>query len=454
MVHGILSTTTDYGQATTVIIRVLPKIKSLDSGKKDEIIRSIMAAQLFVQEGSASLMEILRLAETKGKDEAINWAKQNLPPDYYERLEKLLFVFKMGKRYREKFTEKIPHIALHAGLRKLMVAEDLFSDPDKLISFLKNPINAPDVRFKKLIDVIEQNNFFVLKSPEELCNIAKINSYSDTTKKDVVNFLNYMSKLYGETHIVLEDEIREGLRGQEAIMKVNDNMLVANMNMNLGNRGEFLWSIADFLHYNDKFEAVIVSQFSEDLDCKKEVEKVVGRKHEVGIMGLIRDGNRYSIGVDYQNACHLINNDLADKTIIVKWGMYEPGLGHIKYMSGSRRPTVVIYNSVANLEPHFDNWLQDHKVEYLHLRVSDGHPFQTFIIKDSDGVFYLVNTFGNKHISEFIIKYKESLLRSSPAKFILDPKHFNNILSIWMGLSWNIDWFNSMIQQDDVVFRK
>ena len=50
----------------------------------------------------------------------------------------------MGKRYKEYFTAKIPHLALQTAIRKNVVEKDLLSDPNKLINFLIEDENNPD----------------------------------------------------------------------------------------------------------------------------------------------------------------------------------------------------------------------------------------------------------------------------------------------------------------------
>jgi len=67
-----------------------------------------------------------------------------------------------------------------------------------------------------MIDVIEQNNFLLLKSPEELCNLSKINSYSDTTKKDQ-SLLDLINK---DTTKVAEATTRAGFTLQNPLFGI------------------------------------------------------------------------------------------------------------------------------------------------------------------------------------------------------------------------------------------
>lgn len=116
--HSVLGSNTDFGLATQTIHSLLPHIASIDEVDKRKIYEKLYESQLFVQEGSASLMEMLMHRSYVGKERSIIWAFEHLPYDYLDRLKKLMFVMDMGKRYREEFTKKISHLAMHTGIRK------------------------------------------------------------------------------------------------------------------------------------------------------------------------------------------------------------------------------------------------------------------------------------------------------------------------------------------------
>lgn len=453
VVHGTLCTTTEFGQATTVVFRLLPKLKSFPEKEKKYILQAFREKQLFLQEGSATLLQVLYLASKMGKKEALEWAKKELPDDYYVRLNYLLFVFKMSSRYRDEFTRKIPHLALCTGIRKKITELELFDKPKDFIAFLNDPENIPDVRFKKLVNLIKQKPHLVLKSPEELCSLAGITAFPDPSKQDVADFLNYSAKIIGKKVCFKAEDIGDVKEGQEAIMAVNDKIIVGNMNLAQSLTREFLWEMADFLHYADKIEAVIISEFSTDLDELKVGEMITGRKHEVGIMGFLKGGYRYSIGMDRNQAEEILNNQMKGKTLIVKWGLYKPGDKHISSMPRSPQPSVVIYNSVRDLDLKMAAWLPQHSASYIHIGISKDHVFNTFILKDEDGVLHLVNSIGNKDISEFLNKYGIFLQSNTLQEIVNNPEHYNNTVSIWMNLPWNIDWFRTMAEQDKIVPR-
>jgi len=117
--HSLLGKTTEFGQATTTLFQTLPKIRIFSKKEdREKIEKELMESQLFVQEGSATLMQTLSHAREIGKTAAMRWAENHLPNDYYNRLDILAFVFDIGSRYRNLFTKKIPHLSMHTSIRR------------------------------------------------------------------------------------------------------------------------------------------------------------------------------------------------------------------------------------------------------------------------------------------------------------------------------------------------
>lgn len=169
LVHSVLFRSTDFGQATQAIYQFLPLMKHLSRQERKEVITVLRNSQIFLQEGAATLMEILILRKDKGKQFALNWAKGHLNREYYQKFSELSFVLDLSKRYRENFTKKIPHLALHTAIRKNIVKKDLFSNIGKFTTYLAGEDNNPDIRFKKMVDVIKYKTYLVTKKPAEIC---------------------------------------------------------------------------------------------------------------------------------------------------------------------------------------------------------------------------------------------------------------------------------------------
>lgn len=81
--HLIISRSTEFGLASSDILQLLSNFKDINDNQIDQITESLMLAQIFVQEGFASLMEVLRMTRLIGKREGIDWAKNNMPDVYF-----------------------------------------------------------------------------------------------------------------------------------------------------------------------------------------------------------------------------------------------------------------------------------------------------------------------------------------------------------------------------------
>lgn len=452
LTHSVLSRSTDFGQATEVIYQILPRLKHLRSNDKDIIRQSLRSSQYFTQEGSACLMEVLRLRSLIGRQAALDWAKQHFTPDYYHIVERFFFVLRLGQRYRDCFTMHIPHIAMHTAIRKAIVQQDLLSNPQKFIDYLKNESHNPDLRLQKMLDVIQYQTFIPTKPPQEICRLTGIEYFGDVTKQDAADFLNYIHRLAGNNITITANQIRDE-KDIDVVSEANDQVIIANMNLNLQDNATVLWKIEDLLHYQDVIEAVMVSKMSDDLESKAFIEQLIGKSLEAGLVAFLKTGEKFLFGSDIPTVSGLLANEFSQRTLIVKWGLYKPGSEELAYFPGSRKPDVVIYNTSQDLDNNFNEWFTaNNKSEYLFLGVSENHPFQIILIKDDNGVLHFLNTF-NGPAHKFLQKYSGNLVKVDAAQFLNNTDHYNNTLSIWGGMPWEVDWYKSMLDGKTIHLR-
>ena len=450
LTHSVLFRSTDFGQATQVICELLPLMKHISREEKKNILEALRNSQLLVQEGTASLIQILSLKGLWGKQKALEWANQNLSKDYLERFLKLAFVLDMGERYKENFTKKVPHLALHTAVRKKIVSEDLFSDPRRFVSYLAQEENNPDSRFQKMIDVTRSKTYLSTKESAEICRETGTELHSDVSKSDVASFLNYMLSFTDRKHRFSASDIRE-VKEVDFPSEANDRIIIANMAQNLRRDATIVWDLGEFLKYRNQMEAVMVNLLTrEDVEDVDVLDMLMGRKFEAAIVAYLQNGEKYMIGLDIKTVSSLLRKELSSFTLLVKWGLYKPGLPELLYFAGSRKPNVVIYNQVQNLHDNFKEWFkQGNKTEYLHMGVSRGHPFQVLAVKDENEVLHIVNTF-KKPLYDFIQKHKGNLIKAKPSKFLTDTKHYNNVLAVWMGMPWDVDWYATMLDGKEI----
>lgn len=452
LTHSVLSRSTDFGQATEVIYQLLPKMKHLKPEDKDLIRQSLRKAQIFTQEGSACLMELLRLRSEIGRQAAIDWAKQHFTAGYYQIVENFFFVLELGQRYRDSFTMQIPHTAMHTGIRRVIVQQDLLSSAEKFLNYLQDANNNPDARIQKMLEVIRYQTYIPTKPPQEICRLTGIAYFSDVTKQDAANFLNYVHNLAENKTNITADQIRDS-KDIDVLSEANEQIIIGNMNLNLQDNATVLWKIDDLLHYKDVIEAVMVNRMGDDLEYKSLIEQLIGKKLEAALVAFLKTGEKYMFGSDISTITQLLVNEFSNRTLIVKWGLYKPGEKELLYFTNSRKPDVVIYNTAKDLDNNFNSWLNsDNQAEYLFLKASEDHPFQIILIKDNNNVLHFLNTF-NRPANDFLTKYPSSLVKAKPNGFLQNTKHYNNTLSVWGGMPFEVDWYKSMLDGKNIHLR-
>lgn len=443
LTHSLLSRSTDYGLTTETILQLLPQIEDIKKKDKELIKKTLKRAQFFTQEGSACIMEVLRLRSEIGKQEALKWALNHFTPEYYSYASKLFFILETSEKYRNLFTEKIPHLAMHTGIRKSILEQDLLANPDKLIKYLSDENNQPDFRLNKMIDVIQSRPYLSTRPVQEICLAAEIDYFGDVTKQDAADFLNYVHKIAGIDTIVEPSQIID----QENIdyfTEANKNIIIGNMNFNLPNSAMVLWNTNDLLHYKDEIETLLITKMKGELEDRDFIEQLTGRTMESALLAILKSGEKLIFGSDAAHLSSLVSSVITKPTLIAKWGLYKPGDKELSEFVNSKKPDVVIYNTVSDMDNNFKSWFDEgNKAEYMYISASEGHPFQTLWIKDNYGILHLVNAF-KRPVSDFLNKYSGSLVRGNHKDFVKESRHFNNAVSFWCGLPQTIDWYHSM----------
>lgn len=453
-IHNILNNTTEYGLTTSEMFNILDKIKSVSPEENKKIKSLLYLNQVFVQEGTASLVEILMLQRQYDKTFALNWARKNFPTDYYERFEKLQFVLDFSQKYRDLFRNRVPIIALQTNIRKAMVEQDLLRKPQEFIKYLSDETYAPDKRFEKMIEKIRYNGGVLKKEDQDVCERLEIDFFLPPDKQQIANYLNYLQEVFGKvTHFFTEKDITEAKKQKDILQESIDNAIVGNLNIDLANSGIVEWNVNDFLHYKENIEAIIVSRLEEDE--RKDIYKIVtGRTCDASIIGFTKTNEKYITAVESALLSSLLSNEFKNATLIVKWGLYSPLNIELNYFSNTRKPDVVLFNTIKSFQQAFqDYFAKGHMANYIWISIDKKHPFQTLVLEDYNNVLYLVNTVGGKSVNTFISDNKANLVELTPENGeIKYPKHFNNACSIWMNLPWDHDIYK-IIKNNREIFR-
>src|SRR3989344_1079331 len=143
LMHGIVADF-DFGQATENFFATSGRMEHLSEKDRESMKGLLFNSQEYVQEGSATLMQMLNLSEHMGKAETLAWASKNLPPDYRSKFDSLKFVFGISLKYRNFFSDVSVRLAMEAGIRKDARAHDIFRSPNSIRKFLSDPDRVPD----------------------------------------------------------------------------------------------------------------------------------------------------------------------------------------------------------------------------------------------------------------------------------------------------------------------
>lgn len=82
LTHSVLSRSSEYGQATEVLIKSLPYMKHLNRSQRKAIASELRSSQIYVQEGMACIVELSRLRHMIGRQQALSWAEIHFTPEY------------------------------------------------------------------------------------------------------------------------------------------------------------------------------------------------------------------------------------------------------------------------------------------------------------------------------------------------------------------------------------
>src|SRR5258708_7609833 len=263
MAHNLMSTQTDFGQATYAISKLLEEFKHLNEKQKLEVVTLITKSQEFVQEGIATIFQIGRLRNLTSKSFALNWTNKTLPPEYLDKMNKMLFVFDWSQRYKDYFTEKVSYLVLETGARKVIPQQDLLRTPEKLANYLADENNNPDLRLERLIGTLKYKAWLITKPIPEIAKECGVTFFEPCTKKECADYLTYIASFTNNPHIYSEADIGDSPQGADAFIQAAQNMVVGNMNLDLTNTAEVLFKLEDFLFYADKIEVAFVNPNSE-----------------------------------------------------------------------------------------------------------------------------------------------------------------------------------------------
>ncbi|MFA5035471.1 MAG: hypothetical protein WC500_06810 [Candidatus Margulisiibacteriota bacterium] len=448
-VHEYLAIHSNYGQATSLLCSWLPKVKHLNEDQKKRIISELRNSQLITQETSATFMAYQHVKVNNGKQYADVW-RDKLGDDYKQYLNNIVQIIHWSQKYRDMFTKNIPLLAMDTNIMIDIEKNDLVNNPDAFYEYLRLNEHRPDWRFMRLIEFFKENMWVLTKSKEILCDRCEISCIPPVTKVETVDFMNYLAGMTNEKKRYSVEQIR----GKPSINALFSNATIANINLNLKENAECLWNIKDLLHYKDVIEAVFVNPLEND-DIKRDLDLLVGKDHRISLLAFTRFGEKYIIGLTEAEAVSLINNELKEASLIVKWGAYKIERNNLVWLSAARPPDIIIYNNIEDTNALIDtiNKNAEFSIKYIHIGASQGHPFGTLFFKINElSVLHGINTYGNNKTQEYLEAIGKQAV-PSVLEEVVSEKSYNNYFSVWCGLPWEINWYKSTIDGVNICYR-
>jgi len=459
--HAGLCATTEFGQATAAVYKESPFFKHCKKEDKPTFPNLMYESQFTVQEGLAVFMQTAHLQNLKGKQVAMKWlSDSHFPPSYYQAFSVMEFGLELSKRYRDYFTSKVSHLSMLTNIRKDAVKHNLFVDPLALQQYLSEPQNNPTERLKAICESLKYRGWMVTKSEQEIANFAGVTWFDPASQQEVADYLNYLLSLSGKEAVFKPEHINTSPKGAEVFVRSSENMIVANMNLNFTQRAMPAWKIEDFLFSCKDAQAIFIIPYNEVANQELLSFFPIEADVAYGLIGFLSNGEVYMTFVSEKTAERVLSNELANKTLMTKWNFFNQIDG--KYLRSSsssmRTPDLLIHNTVGSMEFVFGEMLKvnvKQNFTHLHAGFMENHPFQSLIVIPEGKPINIVNAFGNAGITKIINIIRQQSKVMEKNQLLSIKEAINNVMSIWMGLYWEIDWVETMAgDKETVIFRK
>ncbi|MFZ5376249.1 MAG: hypothetical protein ACOZAN_01090 [Patescibacteria group bacterium] len=404
-------------------------------------------------------MQTAHLQDLKGKDVAMRWlANSHFPPEYYQAFSILKFGLDLSKRYRDYFTSKVSHLSMLTNIRKDAVKHNLLADPLALQQYLSDAQNNPSERLKAICESLKYRGWMVTKSEQEIANFAGVAWFDPASQQDVADYLNYLLSLSGKEAVFKPEHINTSPKGAEVFIRSSENMIVANMNLNFTQRAMPAWKIEDFIFSCRDAKSIFIipnNKVAKDQELLSFFP--IEPDAAYALIGFLSNGEVYMTYVSENTAERVLSNEFATQTLITKWDFFNQIEG--KYLRSTstnmRQPDLLIHNNVRSMEYIFSEMskINEHQnFAHLHAGFMENHPFQSLIVIPDDKPINIVNAFGNAGITKVINIIRQQSKVMEKNQLLSNKEAINNVMSIWMGLYWEIDWVETMVSDKKTVF--
>lgn len=354
-------------------------------------------------------------------------------------------------RYREGFISKVPEIALQTNFRYDIFEKKLLNNPEALLEYLEKDEHNPDKRMAKMVELLTIKPHLATKDQSIIAKESGVKLYEPSTKKQLAEFMTYAVSKAGGDIVYTEDMIGDPVSGEQRRHNALDSLMVTNLNLNLRETAEFLWTLEDFNHYNDVYDVIFINLNQSELPHAEIFHELSGgRKPELALVGITKDGHKFLTHCSIDEAEEIFSTTLSHIPLLVKWGGYNFQNGKFIWAKRlTKKPDIVIYNQPADMTKSFMGQDKNMLVslEYLAIQAHESGSIQSLIVRQKNGVLHVVNDLGNKRINEAVKFLKKNGAKKLKVEELKEHAIALNGFLYMLDLNRKVNWVETMITQ-------
>lgn len=449
--HVFLCNNTEMGLFYSEVEKNVHKFTQLSDEQQKNMANAIFYSQQMVQEGYSTYIQFALLKKKLTNQEQVEWLRK-VPDSYRRWVRPFLFSLKLPIEQRNRIGDLV-NFAMNTHVRKDAEKYQLLDNDTQLKEYLNDENNNPSIRMKKMLRIVKNNPNLLNGDINDIPKLSGISFFQPVEKKDIAAFINYLGSKTGLKIKITEEQIGDAPTIDKIFSHVQDNTLVANLNLNLAENADYLFKSADVIHYKDIIERIIV--INHDEKNKISVKKLqdlsrekFDEEPELTLILQTTTGEKYLYSTSVAKATQLLNNELSQAVLGVKFGDYNLREDEIYSLPAVRPPDLVIFNHYWQMSDFLVKAIKNDgktNIDFCHIgfgmlslaiaKIRNKNPLLTVnlsIPSQAGKIAEAIKGNSNQFTSSFIQKNKKQL---------------NSHLILWSGLDHRGDWVQVLLEE-------
>lgn len=454
-VHTFLCNNTEMGIVFADVEKNAHNFKHLDTDQQKRIVQLIFDSQQMLQEGYSTFMQFAMLKRKLSRQEQDEWLKR-VPSNYRKWLRPFLFSFSLPLERREKINLLVT-LAMNTHIRRDMEKYVMLDDIDKLEQYLSKESNNPSARVIRMLKTVKKDPRLLDGDLKNIPKLSGIDFFPPIEKKDIVSFINYIGLKIGITEKITEEQIGEPLSVDQIFNHVQNNTIVANLNLNLDKNSEILYSVDEVIHCSDIIERVhaIFNDEKTRTSIKafiKLANKSLDGEPEVTLILQTKTGEKYLYTSSASKVTELLNDQLVSVVLGVKLGDYNLIDDKVYWLPQARSPDLVIFNHHWQVASYLSEYMKVEKAPrfgYCHVAFGSNFLNMLLVKVENRTPLLTVNVVIPSQVSEILEVIKPYSTEYSDSFLGEHKRQLNSHLILWTGFDHRIDWANVLIEEGE-----